>query len=129
MESIPCPTALQRIFSQISKRNLYPNDFSYQPAKCSFIRSAYLTDMTAYGGCVPLSSICYVPLICLCKGKLSNCCYRTKKSVSLANNKLLQISQVQLFGEVTENLSRKNKKKLRERFGDESTQGFQLPRG
>ena len=45
MESTPCPTALQRIFSQISQRNLYPSEFSYQPAKCSFIRSADVIDI------------------------------------------------------------------------------------
>ena len=47
-----------------------------------------------------------------------------EKSLSPANNKLLQMPQVQRFGEVTENFSGKN-----ERFRDKSTKGFQLPRG
>ena len=47
-----------------------------------------------------------------------------QKGVNPANNKLLQMPQVQRFGEVTENLSGKN-----ERFRDKSTKGFQLPRG
>ena len=52
------------------------------------------------------------------------------KSVNPTNNKLFQMLQVQLFEEITENFSRKNKnKKLRERFRDKSTKGFQLPRG
>lgn len=47
-----------------------------------------------------------------------------EKGVNPANNKLLQMPQMQRFGEVTENFSGKN-----ERFRDESTKGFQLPRG
>ena len=42
------------------------------------------------------------------------------KSVNPANNKLLQMSQVQRSGEVTENFSGKNKKKLPERSREKS---------
>ena len=47
-----------------------------------------------------------------------------QKIVNPANNKRIQMPQVQRFGEVTENFSGKN-----ERFRDKSTKGFQLPRG
>ena len=110
MESTPCPTALQRIFPQISQRNLYPSDFSYQPAKCSFIRSADLTDILGDR----LRRLCSAfinmlrsaHLLMQRQAKLLS----YAKSVNPANNKLLQMLQVQRFGEVTENFSRKGKK-------------------
>ena len=115
MESTPCPTALQRIFSQISQRNFYPSDFSYQPAKCSFIRSADVIDI-AGDRLRWLCSTCFVyffssmlssaHLLMRRHAKLLS----YEKSVNPTNNKLFQRQQVQRFGEVAENFSRKNKK-------------------
>ena len=46
MESTPCPKALQRILLKAESCNLYPSALSYQPVKCSIIRSADVTDIT-----------------------------------------------------------------------------------
>ena len=129
MESTPCPTALRRILLKAESCNLYPNELSYQPVKCSFIRSADVTDIT--GDRLRWLCSTYFFLFIFFSSMLSSAhllmrrnakLLSYEKGVNPANNKFLQIPQVQRFGEVTENFSGKN-----ERFRDKSTKGFQLP--
>ena len=130
MESTPCPTALQRILLKAESCNLYPSELSYQPVKCSFIRSADVTDITG-DRLRWLCSTCFLLLFFSSMLSSAHLLMRRhaklllyEKSVNPTNNKLLQMPQVQRFREVTENFSGKN-----ERFRDKSTKGFQLPRG
>ena len=84
--------------------------------------------VTTSAGCVPrFFHPCYLPLICLLQRQAK--LLSLEKIANPTNNKLFQMLEVQRFREVAENFSRKNKKKLRERFGDKSTKGFQLRRG
>ena len=96
--------------------------------KCSFIGSADVTDISG-DRLRWLCSTCFMLSSAYLLKERHAKLLSYEKSVNPANNKLLQTPQVQRFGEATENFSGKNKKILRERFRDESTQGFQLPRG
>ena len=126
MESTPCPTALQRILLKAESCNLYPSELSYQPVKCSFIRSADVTDITGDRLRWPCSTFFFLLSSMLSSAHLLMRRHAKflsyEKSVKPTNNKLPQMPQVQRFGEVTENFSGKNK-----RFRDKSTKGFQLP--